>query len=90
MWDDVRMSVEEAWLVLSRNEELVASFVREVDFIAALAAGEMESRLVFTTNGPEGSFPVCRVILRGESLAWLAIVLSDDEYEACWALKEAA
>lgn len=84
MWADVLASVEEAWLVFSRSEELDATFLKKESLEDAFARGAMEGRLVFMSNGPEGSFPVYRVIRQGDNFAWLAIILPDAEYESFW------
>jgi hypothetical protein len=81
MWGDVLASVEEAWLVLSSSEELEAFLISTESLNRKIVHGLMEGRLVFTSDGPEGRFPVFRVIPEGCGPA-LAVVLSDEEYAA--------
>ena len=81
MWGDVLASVEEAWLVLSKSEELEAFLISTESLNRKIVHGAMEGRLVFTSDGPEGRFPVFRVIPEGCGPA-LAVVLSDEAYAA--------
>ena len=81
MWGDVLASVEEAWLVLSSSEELEAFLISTESLNRKIVHGLMEGRLVFTSDGPEGRFPVFRVIPEGCGPA-LAVVLSDEAYAA--------
>ena len=78
MWDDVLGSVEEAWLVLSKSEELEAFLISTESLNRKIVHGLMEGRLVFTSDGPEGRFPVFRVIPEGGGPA-LAVVVSDEQ-----------
>ena len=81
MWGDVLASVEEAWLVLSKSEELPAFLISTESLNRKIVHGLMEGRLVFTSDGPEGRFPVFRVIPEGGGPA-LAVVLSDEQTAA--------
>jgi len=81
MWGDVLRSVEEAWSVLSKSEELPAFLISTDMLNRKIVHGAMEGRLVFTSDGPEGRFPVFRVIPEGCGAA-LAVVVSDETYAA--------
>ena len=81
MWDDVLWNVRESWSVLSKSEELEAFLISTESLNRKIVHGAMEGRLVFTSDGPEGRFPIFRVIPEGGGPA-LAVVLSDEEYAA--------
>ena len=81
MWGDVLWNVRETWSVLSKSEELPAFLISTESLNRKIVHGAMEGRLVFTSDGPEGRFPVFRVIPEGCGPA-LAVVLSDEQAAA--------
>jgi hypothetical protein len=78
MWDDVLWNVRESWSVLSKSEELEAFLISTESLNRKIVHGAMEGRLVFTSDGPEGRFPIFRVIPEGCGPA-LAVVVSDEQ-----------
>lgn len=78
MWGDVLWNVRESWSVLSKSEELPAFLISTESLNRKIVHGAMEGRLVFTSDGPEGCFPIFRVIPEGGGPA-LAVVVSDEQ-----------